>query len=91
MKSAISLGVAPCNSVDVHRRFEETYCLHLQSRRFVLLTCYACSSTLNMEALHSSVKSANFYRTSQRYTPEDCTFYNYDCDKLKANYRMIAS
>jgi hypothetical protein len=33
VKSTIFWGVAPCSLVEIYRRFEETHCLHLPSRR----------------------------------------------------------
>lgn len=38
---------------------------------FILISCVAYSVTMKMKATYSSIKSADFQRTAQRYTPED--------------------
>jgi hypothetical protein len=44
---------------------------------FMLVSCFAQSSTLKMEATRSSETSAEFQRTARCYIPEDRTLHNH--------------
>jgi hypothetical protein len=37
-----------------------------------------------MEAVCSPETSVDFYRTTRRYIPEDCTLHNHRCENLKS-------
>jgi hypothetical protein len=58
MKIAVFWVVAPCNLVEVYRRFRGACCLHHQG-------------TLMMEAANTCETSANFFQTTWRNNPED--------------------
>jgi hypothetical protein len=45
-----------------------------QSSAFMLVSCSAYISTLNMEAICASETSVDFQRFTRRYIPEDSTF-----------------
>jgi hypothetical protein len=84
-KIFISGDTVSRNPVKVNQRFGRTYRLHLQCRiiskkaartdllavYFVLVSCLAYSSALKVEAIFSSERSFDFYRTTQCYIPED--------------------
>jgi hypothetical protein len=67
-------------SVQVHRRFGVSHCLHLQGRMSKELSnhqvskqaaCWSYNFNLEMEAVRSSETSVNFYQTIRRHIPED--------------------
>jgi hypothetical protein len=74
--------------------------LHLQGRRisqarnqrestwkaefFRLVSCFADSTTLKMEAKCSSEMSSDFRWTTFRCIPEDRTFHNHSCENLRS-------
>jgi hypothetical protein len=58
---AVFWVVAPCNLVDVYRRFRGTYCLHHQG-------------DLMTEEASTSETSVNFFQTTRRNIPEDTKF-----------------
>jgi hypothetical protein len=51
---------------------------------FTLVSCSAYSSTLIMEATHSSETSVDTEQTTQRYIPEDSTLHLYVCLAMTA-------
>jgi hypothetical protein len=78
--------ITPCSRLKVNRCFGEICPLHLQCRRinqarnqdetafdtfFTLISCFAYSSRLKIEAIYSSETSANFQRTMRHYSSED--------------------
>jgi hypothetical protein len=50
---------------------------------FTLVSCWAYSSTLNMEAICSSETSVDVQWTTRRYIPEDGTLHNHRCENPK--------
>jgi hypothetical protein len=50
---------------------------------FMLVSCLAYSSTLNMEAKYSFETSVDFQRTKWRYIPEDRNLHNHRSENLK--------
>lgn len=82
-QSAVFCDATPCSPVRVHRRFEGTYCLHLQERKLnqarnqhgsacqllLLVYCLAFSSTLEMKAMCCS-ETSGVLGTTQCYNPE---------------------
>jgi hypothetical protein len=92
---ALFLNVMPCSPVKVSWRFGGTCRFHLQDRRdsqarnnaapFMLVSCFAYSSALKMEATCSSEMSLDFYRNTRYYNLEARTVYNHRCENLKSN------
>jgi hypothetical protein len=89
IKITVVWDLTRCSPVNVHRRFGWTYCLHLQDRRviqtcnhheaggkyslFLMVTFFAHSSTLRLEAVSSFETAVTFYRNTRHYSPEDST------------------
>jgi hypothetical protein len=55
--------VAPCSQVGIGRRLRGAYCLHDHGDEPLI--------ALKMEAVSTSKKSVNIYKTTQRNIPED--------------------
>jgi hypothetical protein len=58
---------------------------------FMLVSCLAYFSTLNMEASCSSETSVDFQLTKRRYIPENRTLHNHRCDNLKSYINLVFS
>jgi hypothetical protein len=50
----------------------------------MLVSSWAYSSTMKMEAVRSSETSADTQRTTRSYIPEDSTLHNHRCENLKS-------
>jgi hypothetical protein len=53
---------------------------------FMLLSCWAYSSNLNIEATCSSGMSVDFEHTTRHYILEDRTLHNHHCENLRSTY-----
>jgi hypothetical protein len=74
MKDTIFWDITPRSPLKVNRSFGGTFRLRaLLVTCFILRSCSAYSSTLNIEATCSSETSVYFQRTIPRYIPEDIT------------------
>jgi hypothetical protein len=88
-KNSVFWDAMPCSPLKDNRCFERTCRLHIQGRRslhstcFTLVSCFAFSSNLMIEAKFSSEASVDFQRTIRRYMPEDRTLRNNRCENLK--------
>jgi hypothetical protein len=51
---------------------------------FMLVSCKAYYSTLEMEAICSSETSVDFQRATLRYIPEDSALHSHRCENLKS-------
>jgi hypothetical protein len=69
LNSSVFWDIKPFSPLKINRRFGLTCCKALAAC-FMMVSCLAYSSTLNMEAICSSEKSVDFQRTIQRYVPE---------------------
>jgi hypothetical protein len=94
MKSTIFCDITEFNPLKVNRRFGGAYHLHLQGRRISAkadvkqISCSAYSSTLNLEAICSSEKSADFQRITRSYI--HTTFRNIlQCQIYKRNQNWL--
>jgi hypothetical protein len=85
MKSCISSDtrISPSSTVKSSRCFEGI--------SFMLVSCLAYSSTLNMEAICSSENSVNFQRTTWHYISEDRTLHSCHCGNFKCNFDLYVS
>jgi hypothetical protein len=63
LKMTVFWDVAPCNLVEVYRRFRGACCLHQQGVGFIIV--------LIMEAASTSETSVNFYNAARRNISED--------------------
>jgi hypothetical protein len=54
-------------------------------------SCWVCSSTLKIEAVHSSETSVNVHQTTQCYFPKDSTLHSQCCENLKCNNVFVIS
>jgi hypothetical protein len=71
-KMVVFWVVAPCSLVEVYRRFRGPCCLHRQI-------------ALMLEAERTSETLVNFYKTTQRYNPEDSHHHAYRRENLKSH------
>jgi hypothetical protein len=78
LKMAVVSVVAPCNLIEVYRRFRGACCLHHQG-----------DDHLKLEGATISETSVNFYETTQRYNPEDSQLYTHRCENLKSHEHDI--
>jgi hypothetical protein len=58
---------------------------------FTLISCLACSSTLEREVTWSSETLVDFQRTTLHYIPEDRTLHNHRCENLKSYLSVYVS
>jgi hypothetical protein len=72
--------ITPCSPLKANRSFGGT----LLVTCFMLVSWWAYSSTLNMEATCSSETTFDFQRTTKRYIIEDRTLHNHCCENLKS-------
>jgi hypothetical protein len=83
-----------CNavcSVDVHRRFGGTCCLHLSALLvacFLLVSCLSYSSTLMMEAVHSWEKSLNIYELQDITSQKVSTLHYPRCEEPQIQHEF---
>jgi hypothetical protein len=72
---SIIRGITSCSQLKLNRRFGGIFCLHLAELAtwFILVTCLAYSSNLQMKATCSSETSVDLQRTTRRYFLEDRT------------------
>jgi hypothetical protein len=56
---------------------------------YTLVSYFAYSLTLKIEATYLSEVSVDFYLAVQRNIPEDITLHNHRCENLKQIFRMI--
>jgi hypothetical protein len=56
----------------------------------VLVAYFDYSSTLEMEAVHSSETSAKLNQTTQRRIPDDSILYSRGCENLKSSCFLYA-
>jgi hypothetical protein len=86
MKSYSFWNVRQCSSVDIHRRFGGTHCLHLQyrsnqpeesSKLVLMLPAFSVYfSTMKNEAvIFHPETSIHFYQTKRRYIPVDSALH----------------
>jgi hypothetical protein len=68
--------IAPCNLVEVDRRFTDAYCLHYQGDEFIYLM---------MEAVRTYETSVNINVTTRRYIPEDSKLHIRRRENLKSH------
>jgi hypothetical protein len=92
--SSVMLG---CSPVKLSRRFGRTGHFHLQGRRvskkqgarraacLLLVSCFAYTSTLKMEAICSSESSIDSNQTTRCYIPECRNFHSQSCENLKSS------
>jgi hypothetical protein len=52
---------------------------------YMLVSCLAYSSTLNMRTIYPSEISLNFHRTARRHILEDRHLHNHRCRSLESN------
>jgi hypothetical protein len=75
--------VKPCSSVNVHRRFGGTYCLHIEYRT-ALAGCFDPE-----DGYKTTVRSLSEMRQcTWRHVPKDNNAHTYHCDSLKANTKL---
>jgi hypothetical protein len=83
--------ITPCSHREVHRRFEEIYCMHLQEWRVSQARSQQetnSKQTMNMEAVCSSETSMNFYRTTRRKISGDSTLHILRPIFLRPTYQL---
>jgi hypothetical protein len=56
---------------------------------FRLVSCFAYSSTLKIEASCPSETAIDFQRTTCRYIPEYITLHNHCCENLRSNVKIV--
>jgi hypothetical protein len=92
------LGYSIAKSVEGQPTFRMNMSPPLEGRRisqarqcFLLVSCLAYSSTLNMRATCSSETSVDLQRTARRYILEDTTLHNHRCEKLKSSNQVYGN
>jgi Fe2+ transport system protein B len=63
----------------------------LLATHFMLVSCFACFSTLKIEAICSSEMSVHFQQTTRYYIPDDRTLHNHHCENLKSYLLSVSS
>jgi hypothetical protein len=56
---------------------------------YMLVSCFAYSTNLKMEAMSTTETSANFHWIALRYVPEGRPVHNHRCEKLRSNYVVL--
>jgi hypothetical protein len=89
LESYVFWDITTYSPLKVNERFRAICCLHFQREAllatcFVLLFCFAYSSTLKIEVTCSSETSVYLQRTTWRHIPEDRTIHNHRCENFKS-------
>jgi hypothetical protein len=87
-----TVGVNSCNHAKLRQLLDTVVCLLRKikvNRCFMLISCFAYSSTLKMEAICSSETLVDFRQTTRRYISVMRTHHSHGCEKRKSNTSLL--